>query len=395
MEREKDDFKGKKLMGSITMKDQGRKFYKRKSYMITQRDLNNYVYQSAEELSKYELLALCQSYCSQKQFMEIDYEILLKDTKSEEQRRNIAFYFYSFHVLRQIALKKLCDSVLEKGGIKFNNVPKRETTLDHSEFKKLIADYLAYDLGKEIIVSFEEHMLACDYCGDFFIVCRHIVDEIKKCGGDLLLKLLFNEKEIESEIEEYKQMPYNIFVTKCVKEFIFEQEPVFVLEEIHNKLGTQECIKALENICDRIGEKSCRNYIKNMLSEDIENILRKYAKKLLSKEEILSVSQTQGDQLIQKRGESSCRQIDLTERQKEDLQIISVKDTCPDQLEEDESACEINDHKNIGPEKVLLLCIFLPQFSIINRILMRILPIMSRILLFTRNISSFILSFTL
>ena len=184
MEREKDDFKGKKMAGSIVMKGQGRKSHKRKRYEINPRDLNNYIYQSVEELSKYELLALCQSYCSQKPYLQIDYEILLKDTKSPKQRRNIIFYFYSFHVLRQIALKKLCYGILEKGEIKLNEASKRKTRLDHSEFKKLIADYLAYDIGEEILASFEEHMLACDYCGDFFLLCRHIVDTLKNYGEE-------------------------------------------------------------------------------------------------------------------------------------------------------------------------------------------------------------------
>jgi hypothetical protein len=393
LEREKDDFKGKKSMGSIIMKDQGRKSHKRKRYMTNLRDLNNYIYQSVEELSKYELLALCQSYCSQKAFLQIDYEILLKDTKSLEQRKKIVFYFYSFHVLRQIALKKLCDGILEKGEIRINESSKRKTRLDHSEFKKLIADYLAYDIREEILTSFEEHLLACDYCGDFFLLCRHIVNTLRNSGEELLLKLLFNEKEIESEIEG-KQIPYNIFVIKCVKKFIFEQEPIHVLEDIHSKLGTQECIQALENICSRIGEKSCRNYINNLLSNDIEDILRKYAKELLSKEKILSVTQV-SEQSIRTEGESSCSMGNIMKSQKKDQPIISGKNPYNDQIAEDESGHEMNDQKKISPEKILLLCIFLPQFSILNRILMRILPHLSRLLLFTRNISSFILSFTL
>ena len=93
--------------------------------------------------------------------------------------------------------------------------------------------------------------------------------------------------------------------------------------------------------------------------QDIEDILRKYAKKLLSREKILSTIQT-GDQSIKKGGESYSPKSNLIKPQKEDPQVFSGKDTCTDQIEEDKSAHEMNKHKNIGPEKILLLCIFLP-----------------------------------
>jgi hypothetical protein len=289
-----------------------------------------------------------------------------------------------------MALKKLCYGILEKAGIKINESSKRKTQLDHSEFKNLIADYLAYDIGKEIMASFEEHMLACDHCGDFFLLCRHIVDTINNYGEELLIKLLFNEKEIELETEG-KQIPDNIFVIKCVKRFIFEQEPIHVLEDIHSKLGTQECIQALGNISKRIGEESCRNYIKGLLVKDIEDILKKYAKELLSKEKLLSAKQANKKSILTE-SESSCCMSDLMKSQKKGQKIISDKNPYSEKMAENESAYEMKDQKNIGPGKVLLLCIFFPQFSIFNRILMRILPFLTRILMLTRNISSLILS---
>jgi hypothetical protein len=176
-----------------------------------------------------------------------------------------------------------------------------------------------------------------------------------------------------------------------VKRFIFEQEPIQVLEDIHSKLGTQECIQALENISRRIGEESCRNYIKSLLSKDIEDILRKYAKGLLSKEKILSGTQA-GDKSIRTEGKASYSIDNLMKPQKKNRQIISDKDPNSDEIVKDESVHEIKDQKNIGPEKILLLCIFLPQFSILNRMFMRIIPLLARVLMFTRNISSFLLS---
>ena len=87
--------------------------------------------------------------------------------------------------------------------------------------------------------------------------------------------------------------------------------------------------------------------------------------------------------------EASFSKADSLKPQKEDSQNVSGKDLSSKQMTRDKTRHELNRKKNIGAEKILLLCIFLPQFSILNRVLTRIWPVLTRFPLFSRIVTSF------
>ncbi|MGA1795991.1 MAG: hypothetical protein ACMUIL_09045 [bacterium] len=86
--------------------------------------------------------------------------------------------------------------------------------MSHALFREHIDDYLCDELDEEVKELFEDHMLACDFCGSLFLVSRDIAEVLNKCGGEIFEGLVTDDEacapapDTEGQDAEEQDDPY-------------------------------------------------------------------------------------------------------------------------------------------------------------------------------------------
>lgn len=346
---EKANFKIKKI--NDFMKPGKRMYQKGESHSENLKDLNINIciYNLAEKLDKYELLALCQSYCSKDLFPQLNYNLLIVQNESISFRTNLFFYLYLSPLLRDMALNILYKGITEKMNIN-TKVLTWDSEMDHTEFNILTADYLSFEIDGKKLECFEEHMLACDACANQFLLKKDIVKIIKEKGRDLLLNTYLNSKE-ENMIDDESPMNDIVLLSRCIVEYISELQPCQLKENISKKIKNTSFKDFLSQHTYSFLQKKNQDHNEGLLAQEIN--------KGAFEQFLVDLLKTYGDNIVPPSFNSDTR------------------------MNRTKAAM-----KDINFDMGLVICLLISQISFLNldRLLMRFLPILERLAIIARNV---------